>query len=205
MSDVVNAVSILGKRDIIDYIAIFSPIVLSVIAACIAICTSKKQNRIALFDKRFVSITDISLLIKRWNYFANSILEYNTKDLGLHIYYMSLTMLSLYSDNSAERYSKVESYFHDNLENQIRITDDIESTVSKDLITLQNACLLFSSSKYAIDRFYLSYSEFTKLVISVHKGESDMEGLKHKSVEFLSELKGFESLKNRKLLQKIKI
>ncbi|MEA4937992.1 MAG: hypothetical protein VB091_00220 [Christensenella sp.] len=203
MRELIEAINRLSERDWFDYSSALLPLVLSIVAILIAINTSKRQNRIALFDIRYELFTELSLLIKRWHYFANAISGYAVDDLGNRIYYVSLTMLSLYYGNGTTRYNKAESYLRDNLASQRKITDDIESIISKDSISIQNANVLFYKNKTAINRFYLSYSEFTKLVMSVHKGDSDTESLKHEASEFLLALIDFEDLITKKLMNKL--
>lgn len=63
MEELLKAIQMLGNRDIIDIIGIFSPIILSVIAIFISIYTMWKQNKIALFEKRYMIISQLRLLI----------------------------------------------------------------------------------------------------------------------------------------------
>ena len=52
MEEIIQVLKEMNKISWLDIIAIITPIILSVIAIVISICTMKKQNKIALFDKR---------------------------------------------------------------------------------------------------------------------------------------------------------
>jgi uncharacterized membrane protein len=53
MEDIVKAIEKLAEKDIIDYLLVIVPIAISVVAVVISIATAKKQNKIALFEKRY--------------------------------------------------------------------------------------------------------------------------------------------------------
>lgn len=53
----------LSTQTKVDYLIIVIPIILSVVAIYISITTARKQNRIALFDKRYVVLTHINAVI----------------------------------------------------------------------------------------------------------------------------------------------
>lgn len=63
MYQVAAAVRALGTRDVFDYIAMFAPLVLSVVAIGISISTARKQNQIALFNMRYDAIVDMRKMI----------------------------------------------------------------------------------------------------------------------------------------------
>ncbi|MFI3114865.1 MAG: hypothetical protein R3Y12_01820 [Clostridia bacterium] len=52
-SDVIKIVEQLTKRDWLDYLIAVVPLIFSTVAIGISIATSQKQNRIALFEKRY--------------------------------------------------------------------------------------------------------------------------------------------------------
>lgn len=49
----------------IDYFIAFAPLLLSIVSICISICTSRKQNKIALLDKRLAIYTDLKICISK--------------------------------------------------------------------------------------------------------------------------------------------
>lgn len=63
MYQVAAAVRALGTRDVFDYIAMFAPLVLSVVAIGISISTAQKQNKITLFNLRYEAIHSLALVI----------------------------------------------------------------------------------------------------------------------------------------------
>lgn len=64
MESLVTAINNLGQRAWIDYIAIFSPIVLSVVAVWVSMATARKQNKIELFEKRYKVYTLLMTIIQ---------------------------------------------------------------------------------------------------------------------------------------------
>lgn len=68
MQDLANAIHNLAVHDWVDYLAIFAPLILSVVAVWISILTAKKQNCIALLSKRLAIIND-------FEEYANSVLS----------------------------------------------------------------------------------------------------------------------------------
>lgn len=53
MDELINVIEELGRKDFLDIVAAFSPIILSVIAIVISIYVARKQNKIAMFDMRY--------------------------------------------------------------------------------------------------------------------------------------------------------
>lgn len=53
MKELIDAVQALDKRDAWDFIAMVAPLILSGVAIWISLRTTQKQNKIALFDKRY--------------------------------------------------------------------------------------------------------------------------------------------------------
>ena len=53
MEEIVKAIEKIAEKNIIDYLLVIVPIVASLIAIVISIVVSQKQNKIALFEKRF--------------------------------------------------------------------------------------------------------------------------------------------------------
>ena len=63
MEDVVKAIEQLAEKDIVDYLLIIVPIVVSIVAIVISIATAKKQNKIALFERRFRCVSQIQMIV----------------------------------------------------------------------------------------------------------------------------------------------
>ena len=53
MEDIVNAIEKLAEKTWVDYALIGAPIILSIVAIGITIYVARKQNKIALFEKRY--------------------------------------------------------------------------------------------------------------------------------------------------------
>lgn len=58
-----EAITTLGVRDWFDYFSIIVPLLLSVVAIWISISTARKQNKIALFDKRYAVLAAIKRIV----------------------------------------------------------------------------------------------------------------------------------------------
>ena len=63
MEDVVNAIEKLSEKDPVDYLLIIIPIILSFLAIIISISTARKQNRIALFEKKYKALCLLNAII----------------------------------------------------------------------------------------------------------------------------------------------
>lgn len=63
MQGLIDAINQSHSKDIIDIIAIFSPIVLSVVAIVISIYTVHKQNKIALFEMRYKAFAILKTIV----------------------------------------------------------------------------------------------------------------------------------------------
>ena len=59
MDKVVKAIEKLAEKDIIDYLLVIVPIAISIVAIIISITTSKKQNKISLFERRYSCLFQI--------------------------------------------------------------------------------------------------------------------------------------------------
>lgn len=64
MKELIEAVYSLGQKDIFDYLLATAPIILSLIAIIISIYSVKKQNAIALFEKRYKIISHIRSILR---------------------------------------------------------------------------------------------------------------------------------------------
>ena len=53
MEELVKAIEKLAEKDLIDYLLVIVPILVSIVAIFISIATAKKQNKIALFERRY--------------------------------------------------------------------------------------------------------------------------------------------------------
>ena len=66
MEEIVKAIEKLAEKDIIDYLLIIVPIVISLLAVAISVVTARKQNKIAMFELRYKALS----AIKRISNFA---------------------------------------------------------------------------------------------------------------------------------------
>ena len=73
MGDIARAIEKLSEKDIIDYLIVIVPVVISIVAIVISIATARKQNKIALFEKKYNSLIQIHTIAS----FANSIKDNN--------------------------------------------------------------------------------------------------------------------------------
>lgn len=63
MEEVVKAIEKLAEKDILDYLLIIAPILVSVVAIIISIATSWKQNKIALYEQRYRCLAQVKRII----------------------------------------------------------------------------------------------------------------------------------------------
>lgn len=63
VEELIKVIQALEQRDWIDIVAIFSPIILSVVAIIISIQTTKKQNAIAMFDKKYNVVFQLKTIL----------------------------------------------------------------------------------------------------------------------------------------------
>jgi len=62
--DIVEAIKSINNKSIVDYFIIIIPIVVSIVAIIISINTSKKQNKIAIFEKRYECLYQMKNVIE---------------------------------------------------------------------------------------------------------------------------------------------
>ena len=63
MEGLVEAIEKLAEKDLIDYLLVIVPIVVSVVAIYISIATARKQNKIALFERRYNCLFQIKTVL----------------------------------------------------------------------------------------------------------------------------------------------
>ena len=63
MDDRVKAIEKLADKDIVDYLLVIVPIVVSIVAIYISIATARKQNKIALFERRYNCLFQIKTVL----------------------------------------------------------------------------------------------------------------------------------------------
>ena len=63
MEDLVKAIEKLAEKTWVDYLLIIVPIVISIVAIGIAIYTSNKQNRIALYQLRYQALSRLKRVL----------------------------------------------------------------------------------------------------------------------------------------------
>ena len=63
MEDVVKAIEKLAEKTWMDYALVIVPIIVSMVAIVISIATARKQNRIALFERRHNCLFQIKMIL----------------------------------------------------------------------------------------------------------------------------------------------
>lgn len=63
MDELIPILEQMTQKTWVDYLAIIAPLVLSVVAIYISISTTRKQNRIALFEKRYALYQKIQMFL----------------------------------------------------------------------------------------------------------------------------------------------
>lgn len=164
------AVQSLQQRDLWDYFAIIAPLVLSVVAVWISISTAKKQNKIALFEMRYKTVSILCFLLPVAKEVVNpkdkAIDDWTTLAVSMNTYKMSTaeapievdySILDSFYTHLIFEAGKVNCLFAEKETKQI--TDFLEefrafvSLVCKDEVTdesrekLKNTMLLLEESK----------------------------------------------------------
>ena len=86
-----NMYQVIVQRDWFDYLATGVTLLLSVVAVAIAVSTAKRQNKIALFDKRFSVITTLMQIIE----FSKSIAKFGS-DVATANFWNGISNLKLW-------------------------------------------------------------------------------------------------------------
>ena len=82
MGEIVKAIEKLAEKDILDYLLIIVPIFISFVAIIISITTARKQNKIALFERRFKCLSQMQMLFA----FSRVINEYRNSTTILQLF-----------------------------------------------------------------------------------------------------------------------
>ena len=62
MEELIKTIEKLSEKNIVDYLFIGVPILISVVAIFISIATARKQNKIALFERRFKCLSQMQMV-----------------------------------------------------------------------------------------------------------------------------------------------
>ena len=63
MEGIIQAIEKLSEKSVIDYLLVAVPIIISVLAIIISVKTTRKQNRIALFELRYNCLFQIQTIL----------------------------------------------------------------------------------------------------------------------------------------------
>lgn len=114
MQGLIDAINQSHSKDIIDIIAIFSPLVLSVVAIVISIYTVQKQNKISLFEMRYKAFATLKSIVL----FASTVKNVDSNEQILLVFDSFFgTYISNNNGNDlvAGLNSKIEMIKHDTL------------------------------------------------------------------------------------------
>lgn len=79
LKELVEVLKVSNQRTLWDYLIAIAPIIISVTALVVSIKTTQKQNKIALFEKRFEAVYKLSFI---WT-IAEDVIEYKNGDPSL--------------------------------------------------------------------------------------------------------------------------
>ena len=82
LQEISSTLNNINQHDIWDYVTIIAPLVLSAVAVYISIRTTKKQNKIALFEKRYSCFFQIKVILN----FAETITDSPNKIVVLGLF-----------------------------------------------------------------------------------------------------------------------
>lgn len=115
MDALVNAVESLSTKSAIDYLMVIVPIVISLVAIVISVCAARKQNKIALFEKRYEALTWIQSMLS----FSEGIYDGGNKLVILCVFdgYFGTNLCDKSDDDRfIEAMARVERLKHDVLQ-----------------------------------------------------------------------------------------
>lgn len=169
MTDLVNAIESLKSRDLFDYISVLLPLALSIFAIIVAVDTSKRQNKIALFEKKYSNYSELLGLCTIWKMFIDQYIRLrseNKKIPNITICSLCLTisLLGLYEN---EENINVTDYVKDHKIDRDKIESLLLKLRYKHSMTLEIAALLYGGDLKRIETFAKQYMQFIDRVAKV--------------------------------------
>lgn len=165
MEDLIKAIEKLAEKDIIDYLIIIVPIAISVIAIIISIATAKKQNKIALFERRYSCLFQIKMILN----FADTIQDQDIEGkiiLGLYDSFWGTNIYHLKGDKQIIEAKSHLEILKKEVE-QVGFLFNYKCSISPtDIIKAFNGVLfdamMDKDLKESIDKFYSLCTDFTE-------------------------------------------
>ena len=63
MEDIIKAIEKISQKNIVDYLLIIVPIIISLAAIIISVSTARRQNKIAMFERRYTALATIKKVL----------------------------------------------------------------------------------------------------------------------------------------------
>lgn len=191
-----NVIYIAAPRDWFDYLAILAPLALSAIAVIIAVSTARKQNKIALFDKRFLALEYLSKVLS----FSDTINQEDLKEesLGCVPELKIWTVIQIRDKCLTEHISFIPYPMGETIEmtpEAIRRDVDImRNQVLDDAYNLSRACPLFPEPiRSELEALRDTYLEYMIALLSMYRdGVVDQEQSAHLKLMFMSQCVKFK-------------
>lgn len=206
MTDLINAVEHLNSRDWFDYVSAFSPLVLSCIAIFIALYTSKKQNSISIFEKRYRNYSELLDFFSAWKIFVdhfNRIYKQNEENFVDEISKLCLTIYLLELVQSGD--IDISEYIKDKRIDRDKVRDALINLQFKNSSTLEMASLVYGRYTRRIDLFRRKYIVFHENLEKVTLDRFTKEAFYKEVIEFQKHLETFYRLFFTKIKPKVRI
>ena len=166
MADVICATKSLNTRDWFDYISVLLPLTLSIFAIIIAIVTSQRQNKVALFEKKYSYYSEILGFCTLWRMFIYKF-KHIKKENGevpndsLCTLCLSIALLGMEESRDVD----VTDYINDHKIDRKKIENLIFDLKYKNSMSLEITAFLYGAEQRRIEVFAKQYMSFSDRVI----------------------------------------
>jgi hypothetical protein len=206
MTDLIRTIENLKNRDWFDYFSAFSPLLLSCIAIIIALYTSRKQNAISIFEKRYSNYSDLLDFFSVWKIFVDHfyrICEQNKENFADEICKLCLSVSLLGHDETND--IDVSEFIIDKKFDGDRVRDMLLNLHCKDTKTLEMASLINGRYSRKIDDFRRKYILFFDNLGKTTLGIFSKEELYKEVNDFQESLEMIYKLVFKKIKPKVKV
>ena len=164
MEEVVKAIEKLAEKDIIDYLLVIVPIAISIVAIIISIATAKKQNKIALFERRYSCLFQIKMILN----FADTIKDNADEKviLGLYDAFWGTSISKLSGDRQVIEAKCKFEFIKKDVEQAYFLFDHKFSVTPTEILKAFHAVLFDSMGSESLEKskneFFLLCDKFTE-------------------------------------------
>jgi len=168
MTDLINAINGLNTRDWFDYFSAFTSLLLSFVAILIAVSTARRQNRIAIFERRYCNYTELLEFNSKWKMFIEQYFKLiqENRNISNNLICKLCLGISIISSEEIQDIN-VLSFVKDNSLDRDRIHNEYLNFNYKASMMLEIASLLNGRVSKKIENFHKRYIMFAKQVENI--------------------------------------